>query len=77
MNYKDGQNVALGDKVEVDGNRICIVVGIIPDDIYSDDYPRENWCHFKEGILVESENFGLYRLLNMNYVELLEREPRA
>lgn len=59
MNYADGQQVRLGDKVHLGGGFSGTVVCVIDDAQYSDDYPLVEWSYLNTGALVLSEQMGL------------------
>jgi hypothetical protein len=59
MNYQNGEQIRLGDRVSlwegVEGKVVCS----IDTEEYSTEYPREEWSYLKRGILVESSQAGL------------------
>jgi hypothetical protein len=61
LQYATGEDVELGDVVEVDG-RIGRVVANLGDDQYAPDYSRSEWSYLETGILWESPVLGLVHL---------------
>ena len=59
MKYPDGQEVRLGDRVELwDGNWGTVVCSIDTDE-YAAAYPKVQWDYLGRGIVVLSEKAGL------------------
>jgi hypothetical protein len=65
LQYATGEDVELGDVVEVDG-RIGRVVANLEDDQYAPDYPRSEWFYLKTGILWESPILGFVHVPSMD-----------
>lgn len=59
MLYPDGQQVLVGDRVELWEGNEGVVVGDLDHNQYSHDYPREYWEHLGSGVLVLSKKAGL------------------
>jgi hypothetical protein len=59
MNYPDGQEVQIGDRVTLWVDAEGVVVCSIDRDEYSNDYPREQWMHLGKGVLILSPVAGL------------------
>jgi hypothetical protein len=59
MKYPDGQDVKLGDRVELwSGNQGTVVCSIDAGE-YAAAYPKENWGYLGRGIVVLSQTAGL------------------
>jgi hypothetical protein len=64
MRYADGQEVHLGDRVELwDGNEGEVVCSIDRQG-YSAAHPKEQWEYLARGVLILSERAGL-----IHYIE--------
>lgn len=59
MNYADGQEVLLGDAVDLGGGSVGRVVAVLDTQRFSERYPAEDWSYLKEGALLEAPAFGL------------------
>ena len=59
MNYSDGQEVRLGDRVKLGENDGGIVVCSIDTGDYSDDYPEAQWSYLKKGVMIKFPTYGL------------------
>lgn len=59
MNYVDGQEVLLGDAVDLGGGSIGCVVAVLDTQRFSGRYPAEDWSYLKYGALLEAPAFGL------------------
>lgn len=59
MNYADGQEVLLGDAVDLGGGSVGRVVAVMDTDRYTERYPAEEWSYLKDGALLEAPTFGL------------------
>jgi hypothetical protein len=59
MEYADGRQARLGDKVRYSDGGRGIVVCSIDTDEYSDTYPKEQWRYLKKGVLVQTDTMGL------------------
>ena len=58
MNYFDGRDARLGDKVQLCGD-IGVVVCSIDTGEYSDDYPEAAWSYLKKGVMISFPKYGL------------------
>jgi hypothetical protein len=56
MNYLDGGKVQVGDQVELWSGKFGRVVCSIDDEIYTSDYPEQDWAYMKKGIMVKMDN---------------------
>lgn len=61
MEYADGQEVKLGDRVRLGQDDGGIVVCSIDTNEYSDAYPATQWGYLKKGVMI---NFPLYGLIH-------------
>lgn len=59
MKYPDGQEVKLGDRVELWSDNRGTVVCSIDTDEYSATYPKEQWAYLGRGVVILSEKAGL------------------
>jgi hypothetical protein len=59
MQYPDGQEAHIGDRVELWAGNLGTVVCSIDAAEYQEDYPKEQWSYLGRGILVVSEQTGL------------------
>ncbi len=59
MKYPDGQDVKLGDIVELGKNEQGVVVCSIDTGEYSDDCPEDQWSYLNKGVLVKFPAYGL------------------
>ncbi|MCP4329215.1 MAG: hypothetical protein GY791_12345 [Alphaproteobacteria bacterium] len=74
MKYSDGEEIRLGDRVEVwHGNRGVVVCDIDLSN-YTKEYPEADWSYLKTGVLIETEKGGLLYLDEADEdLRLLER----
>jgi len=59
MNYPDGQQIRVGDKVKLWNECYGLVVCSIDTQEYTSEYPKEQWSYLKTGILINSDQAGL------------------
>ncbi len=59
MNYPDGKQIRVGDKVRLGGKSIGVVVASLDTHDYSPDYGSAEWSELKKGILVKYAELGL------------------
>lgn len=59
MKYPDGQDIKLGDHVELWAGNQGTVVCSIDTGEFAAAYPKENWAYLGRGIVVLSEKAGL------------------
>ncbi|WP_226649586.1 hypothetical protein [Microbulbifer variabilis] len=59
MKYIDGQVAHIGDVVEYSDGATGVVVCSIDEDEYQASFTKENWSYLKNGIMVETESYGL------------------
>jgi hypothetical protein len=62
LTYADGQRVLLGDTVQMHGDFAGVVVCVIDDAQYSEEYPQTAWSYLQAGLLVKTEEAGLIYL---------------
>lgn len=59
MNYADGQQIRLNDRVELwEGNQGTVVCSLDTWE-FSEAYPEAEWVYLNVGILIASEQAGL------------------
>jgi hypothetical protein len=63
MKYPTGEDVRLGDRVELWPGCIGVVVAVIDRGEYGLDYPEADWKYLKAGILINSDMAGLIHYL--------------
>lgn len=59
MNYADGQEVKLGDRVKMWEDDCGIVVCSLDTDEYSAAYPKENMEFLESGVMIDFPMYGL------------------
>lgn len=59
MQYPDGKDVKLGDRVRLGNDATGVVVCSIDDDAYSSEHPREQWRYLEKGVVIEFATYGL------------------
>ncbi|MBT0962732.1 hypothetical protein [Denitromonas iodatirespirans] len=59
MQYADGQEVRIGDRVKLGADDNGVVVCSIDTNEYSDDYPLEKWSYLERGVMIEFPEYGL------------------
>jgi hypothetical protein len=59
MQYTDGQQVRLGDRVRLGSDSGGVVVCVIDTGEYTDRCPEKNWSYLKKGVVIEFPTFGL------------------
>ena len=67
MNYRNGEPVLLGDKVDLGGGMTGIVVAVIDTSDFSSGYSAEEWGYLLAGALVESPEGGLMHYPNSEH----------
>ncbi|QPJ62782.1 MAG: hypothetical protein G3M70_13210 [Candidatus Nitronauta litoralis] len=80
MNYLDGQEIRLGDKVvfprEVPDS-YGIVVFSIDTDEYSAEYPKKGWEYLEKGVMIDTTWGGLVHYSEpSDEFELVERNSK-
>jgi hypothetical protein len=74
MNYENGENVCLWDRVRIDGKYTGIVVFSIDDDQYSALFPKEQWSYLQHGVMIDTTFGGLVHYsANDEDLELISR----
>jgi hypothetical protein len=59
MQYADGQEVRLGDRVKLGKDDSGIVVALIDTGEYSAEHPEAQWSYLKRGVMIEFPLYGL------------------
>jgi hypothetical protein len=59
MRYPDGQEVRLGDRVELGQDEGGIVVASIDTSEYGREHPEAQWSYLKKGVMIEFPRYGL------------------
>ena len=59
MYYPDGQEMRLGDKLEMWDGCTGEVVCSFDTDEYGPSYPKEEWAYLKTGVLILGDKTGL------------------
>jgi len=74
VNYLDGEEIKVGDKVKLWEDCYGVVVASIDGNEYDLEYPREEWQYLKSGVLIRTDKAGLIHYLEPeNSLELIER----
>jgi hypothetical protein len=74
MKYTNELDILLGDHVRLDSDMVGVVVAVISEGIYSDEYTSEDWSYLKEGVLVLSDRIGVIHYLDAsNDLDFIER----
>ena len=77
MNYTDGTQAKVGDKVLIAGRHNGVVVADMDSDEYSSEYPRGQWGALGSGVMINTDFGGLVHYdqnsLNGELMELLKR----
>ena len=63
MKYPTGEDVRLGDRVELWKGCAGVVVAVIDRGEYASDYPKVDWEYLKAGVLIDSDMAGLIHYL--------------
>lgn len=76
MNYPDGQDVRIGDRVRMGEDDGGVVVFSIDRDEYSAAHPREQWSYLGAGVMIEFPKYGLIHFTEPDDdLELVARGP--
>jgi hypothetical protein len=59
MNYADGKEARLGDRVTLGDGAEGAVVASIDTDEYAIGHPKSQWAYLKRGIMVDFPKYGL------------------
>jgi hypothetical protein len=59
MKYPDGQEVRLGDRVQLGSDDGGIVVASIDTGHYSAEHPEAQWGYLKKGVMIKFPEYGL------------------
>ncbi len=59
MNYADGREARIGDRVRLGADDRGVVVCSIDRGEYSSEHPREKWGYLGRGIVVDFPKFGI------------------
>jgi hypothetical protein len=77
MQYSNGQQVKLRDRVGLGADRDGVVVCIIDTGEYTDRCPEKDWSYLKKGAVIEFPTFGLVHYEEIEpSVRLVERSPQ-
>lgn len=75
MNYADGQDVKLGDRVLLWNGCQGFVVCSIDTHEYSADFPQEQWEYLASGVMIRTEKLGLVHYIEPDEdFQLVERK---
>jgi hypothetical protein len=75
MKYSTGEEMQLGDIVQVGGNDTGAVVGIIEAGEFSKGYLAEEWAYLNKGALVLTQGAGLIHYPEPDdEIKLIERK---
>lgn len=59
MKYPDGQEVMVGDRVQLGKDDGGIVVCSLDRKEFTDSYPEAQWAYLKTGVMIEFPLYGL------------------
>lgn len=59
MNYADGQEVHLNDRVKLGADSGGVVVCVIETGQYTAEYPESQWGYLGKGLMILFPRFGL------------------
>ncbi|HEY1151582.1 MAG TPA: hypothetical protein VGF27_23605 [Pseudoduganella sp.] len=77
MNYSDGQEVRVGDRVRMGDDSDGVVVFSIDRDEYAADYPKAEWAYLEAGVMIHFRKYGLIHFVEHDeYLKLLSRATR-
>lgn len=55
------EKVELGDKIDLGDGDTAIIVGVIDESLYSEEYPKSDWEYLKSGLLMLARDSILLR----------------
>jgi hypothetical protein len=74
MKYSDGQQVKLGDKVQLWSGCHGVVVCSMDTDEYTAAFPKAEWSYLKSGVMIKTDKAGLIHYIEADEdMQLLER----
>lgn len=74
LNYPDGQQIRLGDRVQLWPGAEGTVVCSLDTEEYSDRFPKREWDYLRSGVLISSPQVGLIHFLEAEAsLRLVER----
>lgn len=59
MKYPTGELIELGDSIELSFDMTGVIVGIIEESKFSNQYPKVEWDYLDSGLLILSDQAGL------------------
>ena len=59
MKYSDGQDVKVGDRVNLGDDTNGVVVCSMDTGEYTEEYPEEQWGYLGKGVMIEFPKYGL------------------
>jgi len=75
MKYLDGQEVKVGDKVQLWSGYYGVVVCSMDSNDYTMAYTKEEWGYLKSGVLIKTDKAGLIHYIEADEdLQLLERD---
>jgi hypothetical protein len=72
MNYPDGTEIKVGDRVLLLNGDKATVVFSVDSNRYSSDSAKEDWEYLKEGIMVRTDKGALVHLKSPNNNDVLQ-----
>lgn len=77
MNYVDGQEVRVGDRVRRGDDDGGVVVFSIDRDEYATDYPKAEWAYLEAGVMIHFPKYGFIHFAKEDQdLELISRATR-
>jgi hypothetical protein len=61
MQYADGQDIKLGDKVKMGSDRGVVVISVDTGE-FSDQFPEVAWGYLQSGVLIAFKKYGLMHI---------------
>ena len=71
MNYPDGKEIKLGDRVRLLNGEEGTIVFSIDSNEYPPDFAKDDWSYLKEGVMVKTDSGALVHLKNPNTNDVL------
>lgn len=56
MKYCDGQTIQLGDRVQLWVDKFGVIVCIIADGLFSDEFSQADWAFLQKGLLIKMDD---------------------
>lgn len=71
------EKVELGDKVDLGNGDAAIIVGVIDENLYSEECPKSDWEYLKSGLLILTRDSILLHYPKIEYeIKLISRKAK-